>query len=124
MAKRRDRGTGSIYREGDGWRGEIVLEGQRYRRRGKTKAEVQDKLNALKRDQLTGNLSADTTTTVAALLQHYLDRVVPNRKGGNLTPTALYRYRWAANHITEQIGRSASPHSPIEMWNSCSTASL
>ncbi len=105
MTKRRDRGTGSIYREGDAWRGEIVLDGHRHRRRGKTKSEVQDKLNALKRDHLTGNLSADTTTTVEALLTHYLDRVVPNRKGGNLTPTALYRYRWAANHITEQIGR-------------------
>jgi len=105
VTKRRDKGSGSIYREGDAWRGEIVLDGHRHRRRGNTKSEVQDKLNALKRDHLTGNLSADTTTTVEALLTHYLDRVVPNRKGGNLSPMALYRYKWAANHITEQIGR-------------------
>lgn len=88
-----------------GFIGRLTIEGKQYVRRGKTKTEVQDKLNALKRDHLTGNLSADTTTTVEALLTHYLDRVVPNRKGGNLSPTSLYRYRWAANHITEQIGR-------------------
>lgn len=88
-----------------GFIGRLTIDGKQYVRRGKAKAEVQDKLNALKRDEALGSLSADTTTTVAALLQHYLDRVVPNRKGGNLTPTAMYRYRWAANHITEQIGR-------------------
>ena len=91
-----------------GFIGRLTIEGKQYVRRGKTKTEVQDKLNALKRDHLTGNLSADTTTTVEALLTHYLDRVVPNRKGGNLTPTAMYRYRWAANHITEQIGARSS----------------
>ena len=88
-----------------GFIGRLTIDGKQYVRRGKTKSEVSDKLNALRRDHLTGNLSADTTTTVEALLTHYLDRAVPNRKGGNLSPTALYRYRWAANHITEQIGR-------------------
>ena len=104
---RRPKGTGTIMKDTSrgGFIGRLTIDGKQYVRRGKTKAEVQDKLNALKRDEALGNLSADTTTTVAALLQHYLDRVVPNRKGGNLTPTAMYRYRWAAGHIAEQIGR-------------------
>ena len=107
MTKRRDKGSGSIYRDiqRGGFKGEIVLDDKRFVRRGRSKSEVVDKLNQLRRQQLSGTLSSDSTTTVTALLDHYVQRVVPNRKGGNLSPTTLYRYRWAAERITDQIGR-------------------
>ena len=107
MTKRRDKGSGSIYRDNQrgGFKGEIVLDNKRFVRRGRSKSEVVDKLNQLTRQHLSGTLSSDSTTTVTALLDHYVQRVVPNRKGGNLSPTTLYRYRWATQRITDQIGR-------------------
>jgi integrase len=107
VTKRRDRGTGSIYRlqDGSGWKAEVRINGKRYVRRGKTKSEVQDKLNALKRQEARGTLSVDQSTTVGTLVNEFVERVVPNRKGGNLSASQRYAHEWAANHITEQIGK-------------------
>jgi integrase len=106
MAKRRGNGEGSIWRtpDGAGWKGEVSLDGKRYVRRGKTRAEVVDRLNALRREHATGELSRDQSVTVAQVVDRYVDRTVPNRKGGRLSPTALARYRWAADHLNAQIG--------------------
>ncbi len=112
MSKRRDKGSGSIYRlpDGSGWKAEVRIDGKRYVRRGKTKGEVQDKLNALKRDEARGTLSVDQSTTVGTLVNEYVERVVPNRKGGNLSASHRYTYEWAAKIITSEIGtkRAAS----------------
>jgi len=107
MTKRRDKGTGTIYADPSrgGYRGKITIDGKEYVRRGKTKAEVKDRLNALTRDHATGQLVRDQRLTVAAVVDHYLTRVVPNRKSGRLSKGALGRYRWAAAHITEEIGK-------------------
>ena len=107
MTKRRDKGTGTIYADPSrgGYRGKITIDGKEYVRRGKTKAEVKDRLNALTRDHATGQLVRDQRLTVAAVVDHYLTRVVPNRKSGRLSKSALGRYRWAAAHITEEIGK-------------------
>ena len=107
MATRRDKGTGTIYADKarGGYRGKVTIDGKEYVRRGKTKAEVKDRLNALMRDHAAGTLARDQHLTVAAVVDHYLTRVVPNRKAGRLSKTALYRYRWAAEHITDEIGK-------------------
>lgn len=104
--QRRDKGSGSIYRDEarGGWRGEVRIEGKTYVRRGKTKAEVTDRLNALHRDHARGTLAVDQHTTIATLVADYVERVVPNRKGGNLSPSHRYSYRRSAAIITEEIG--------------------
>ena len=112
MSKRRDKGSGSLYRlqDGSGWKAEVRIDGKRYVRRGKTKGEVQDKLNALKRQEARGTLSVDQSTTVGTLVNEYVERVVPNRKSGNLSASHRYTYEWAAKIITSEIGtkRAAS----------------
>jgi len=107
MTKRRDKGSGTVFRDTErgGFRAEIRLDGKVYVRRGKTKAQATDRLNALIRDHARGTLSVDQTTTVGTLVDHYLSRTIPNRKGGNLSKTALYRYRWAGTHIKEHLGK-------------------
>lgn len=47
VKKRRPKGEGSIYQEGDHWVGEIKLNGVRRRVRGKSRVEVSKKLRAL-----------------------------------------------------------------------------
>lgn len=110
--KRRPRGSGTIIRDNSrgGYVGRLTLDGKQYVRRGKTKSEVQDKLNALKRDEARGTLSVDQSTTVSTLVNDYVERVVPNRKSGNLSPSHRYTYQWAAKIIASEIGskRAAS----------------
>jgi integrase len=108
MTRRRDRGAGSIYKDATrgGYRGKVTLDGKEYVRRGKTRAEVVDRLNALMRDHARGVLAVNQTTTVAQLVEEYVDRVVPNRKGGNLSPTHRYTYRWAAGIIATEVGKT------------------
>ena len=110
--KRRPRGSGTIIRDNSrgGYVGRLTLDGKQYVRRGKTKSEVQDKLNALKRDEARGTLSVDQSTTVSTLVNDYVERVVPNRKSGNLSPSHRYTYQWAARIIASEIGskRAAS----------------
>lgn len=104
---RRDNGSGSIYRDharGD-WRGEVKIDGKRYVRRGKTRAVVVDRLNALQRDYARGVLAVDQTTTVSQMAAEYVSRVVPNRKGGELSESHRYTYRWAAQIIDTHLGR-------------------
>lgn len=107
MSKRRDKGSGSIYRlrDGSGWKAEVRIDGKRYVRRGKTKGEVQDKLNTLKRDEARGTLSVDQSTTIETLVNEYVERVVPNRKGGNLSAAHRYTYEWSARIIASEIGK-------------------
>jgi integrase len=110
--KRRPRGSGTIIRDNSrgGYVGRLTIDGKQYVRRGKTKSEVQDKLNALKRDEARGTLSVDQSTTVSTLVNDYVERVVPNRKSGNLSPSHRYTYEWAAKIIASEIGskRAAS----------------
>ena len=106
--RRRDKGTGSIYRDPErgGWKGELRLEGRRrpYVRRGKTHAEVADKLNRLRREHAAGTLALDQRVTVAEVVTRYVERTVPNRKRGELSPSSLYLYSWASKHIIAELG--------------------
>ena len=106
--RRRDKGTGSIYRdlERGGWKGELRLEGRSrpYVRRGKTRAEVVDKLNRLRHEHASGTLALDQRMTVADVVTRYVERTVPNRKRGQLSPSSLYLYSWASKHIVAELG--------------------
>jgi len=104
--KRSDRGSGAIFRDAErgGYRLQITLDGKRYVRRGKTRAEVIDKRAALLREQARGELSVDRQATVGSIVDRYVDRVVPNRKGGTLAPSTLARYKWAAEHLNRELG--------------------
>ena len=104
--KRSDKGNGAIFRDSErgGYRLQITIDGKRYVRRGKTRAEVIDKRSALLRDHARGELAIDRTVTVGAIVGRYVDRVVPNRKGGALAPSTLDRYRWAAELLDRELG--------------------
>lgn len=106
MTKRRDAGTGTIFRDNDrgGYIGRVTIDGKRYVRKGKTRAIVLDKLNALHNDHARGILAVDQTTTVADLIAEFVTRSVPNRKGGNLSPSHRATYTWAARIIADEIG--------------------
>lgn len=81
---RRARGDDSVYRDGSRWRGVIHLgvgpDGQRLRKkvRGKSKAEVLDKLKALRREFDAGLVRADDRLT----MRMFLDRWVSTNLDG------------------------------------------
>jgi integrase len=107
MTKRRDKGSGAVYRDDDrgGWKGRVTIDGKQYVRRGKTRAEVVDRLNELRRQDAAGDLSRDQTITVAQIVTRYVERTVPNRKAGRLAPRTVARYRWLAQTIVDELGK-------------------
>jgi integrase len=105
-SRKRPNGDGSIYRDQTrgGWVGEVLVDGRRRRVRGRDKTEVSAKLRRLVAEAESGTLSADRTLTVAATLDRFVSRSVPNRRGGALAPSTRNAHRWAADLISAEIG--------------------
>jgi integrase len=108
--KRRGRSEGSIFfREADSqWVGSISLgydgDGKRKRRTvyGATKREVQDKIQALQGQALTGSLPTAARLTVG----EYLDRWLANTAKSTVQPTSYTRYeRLVRMQIKPLLGR-------------------
>lgn len=74
---RRGHGEGSIYRRKDGrWAASITLEGRKRKTYyGKTRREVQEKLNAALHEQQQGTLATGKQQTMAHYLQYWLEEV-------------------------------------------------
>jgi len=104
--RKRPNGDGSIYRDRDRgtWVGEVLVDGRRRRVRGRDKTEVSAKLRRLVAEAETGSLAADRTITVAATLDRFMSRTVPNRRGGTLAPSTRNAHRWCADLIAGEIG--------------------
>jgi integrase len=79
MAKQRGHGEGSIYKRKDGrWAASLTLEGGKRKRKtfyGKTRKEVQDKLNMALHEQKQGTLATGSRQTVKQYLEHWLENV-------------------------------------------------
>lgn len=105
-SRKRPNGDGSIYRDRTrgNWVGEVIVDGQRRRVRGRDKTEVSAKLRRLVAEGENGTLSTDRTVTVAATLDRFMSRTVPNRRGGSLAPSTRNAHRWSADVIKAEIG--------------------
>ncbi|GAA4232085.1 site-specific integrase [Actinomadura meridiana] len=93
---------GSIYREGKGYTGVLDLgskpDGSRNRpkRKGRTKAIVEEKLDALSKD-LKSNVKATTRRTVLEVVIEYVNELERSGKA----PSTIVTYRgWIKNHIS------------------------
>jgi integrase len=79
MAKQRGHGEGSIYQRKDGrWAASLTLEGGKRKRKtfyGKTRKEVQDKLNTALHAQKQGMLVTGPQQTLKQYLEHWLEEV-------------------------------------------------
>ncbi|CAN5493199.1 site-specific integrase [soil metagenome] len=111
MVKRRERGTGSVRPDptrAGSWLGTVQLDGKRYAARGRTKTDVVAKLAHIKADALTGSGkgTSDRRITVAAVVDQFLKRDLPNRRsnGRPLAPGTLLNYRVNASTLRAQLG--------------------
>src|SRR5947207_14102350 len=93
---RRGHGEGSIYRRNDGrWTAALTLENHRRKTfYGKTRKEVQDKLNAALHEQKQGTLAAGPQQTLKTYLEKWLEQVC------KLTtrPNTYKQYRSIVHH--------------------------
>lgn len=103
---RRAKGTGSVYRDKrGGWLGQVRIDGRTHKVRGRTKTEVQTKLNAIIAQVVTGTISSDKTMTIAQLMERFVTRTIHSRRGGTLAPMTRQKHEWAAEHITRLLGK-------------------
>lgn len=95
----------SIYPEGDGYTGAISLgftsvgKRKRIKRKGRTKAQVKDKLREAVED-LEAGIKTDTSYTVNDAVDAFLEKGLKGRAEGTAD-----NYRSLAEHITTRIGR-------------------
>ncbi len=88
-----------------GWFGQVKLDGRAHSVRGRTKTEVQTKLNAVIAKAVTGTMSTDKSMTVAQLMDRFVTRSIHSRRGGSLAPMTRRKHEWAAGHITALLGK-------------------
>lgn len=109
MAQRREKGSGSVYFDGerDRWRGEVRVDGRRHKVSAKTKTEAQRKLRELTAKRDTGQVVNVTRVTVSEAVADFRIRSLPNRrsKGRPLAPGTLEAYRWALDIIDAELGK-------------------
>ena len=101
MGRHRGSGEGSIFKSGNGWRGQISLDGERKSVSGKTKKEVADKLAALRVDFNNGNYVKRNDVTVDEWVDYWLTNQVKPRlaEQSYIKLRALFKY-----HICTEIG--------------------
>ena len=79
MGRHKGSGEGSIFKSGNGWRGQISLDGERRSVSGKTKKEVADKLAALRVAYNTGEYAKRNDVTVEEWIDYWLTNQVKPR---------------------------------------------
>jgi len=100
---RRGHGEGSIYRRNDGrWTAAVTLENRKRKTfYGKTRKEVQDKLNAALHEQKQGTLAIGPQQTLGAYLERWLEQVCKL----TMKPNTYKAYRSAVNcHLKPSLG--------------------
>lgn len=105
VTKRAGRGEGSVYRrsDGDGWIAQLIVDGRRVRRKAKTKAAAQAKLQEMRRLVGAGLQPPTGGYTVDDACSRFLNVVAPAKP---ISPRTVKIYRWAINnHISPAIGK-------------------
>lgn len=103
MAKQRGHGEGSIYERNDGrWAASITLEGRKRKTfYGKTRKEVQEKLQMALHEQKQGTLATGLQQTLKQYLEHWLEEV---HKPTIRVSTYLNYRNFLDNHILPALG--------------------
>jgi integrase len=81
----RNYGEGSVYRDGDGWKAAITINGKRKVVRAKTKTEAAQKRRELLNQADAGTLNFESTMTTGAWMDHWLEtiaQIAPLTKAG------------------------------------------
>lgn len=101
MAKKKGNGEGSIFRSGNGWRGQLTLDGKRVSVTGRTKAEVVQALAEARTDYSRGQYVFSSDITVAEWVQVWLARRVQPK----LTEQSMIRLEGLLNnHLLPVLG--------------------
>lgn len=101
MGRHKGSGEGSIFRSGNGWRGQITLDGERRSVSGKTKKEVADKLATLRYKYNTGEYVKRNDVTVEEWIDYWLENQVEPR----IQEQSFIRLEaMLHNHICKEIG--------------------
>jgi integrase len=103
MAKQRGHGEGSIYQRSDGrWAATITLEGRKRKTfYGKTRKEVQEKLQMALHEQKQGMLATGPQQTLKQYLEHWLEEV--HKPTIRVSTYVNYRH-FLDNHILPELG--------------------
>jgi integrase len=101
MAGKRSNGEGTVYRDGNGWAGQVTIDGRRRKVRARTKTDTLAKLANLKRTEEAGT-SADPNVTVAHVLDLWRDRTLSNRE---LAPSSRDTYEQTVRVVRAEFGR-------------------
>ena len=97
MGRTAGSGSGSVYKRGDKWRGQITIDGKRYSHTAKKKAEVLDWLADIRTN---GVQKHQSDMTVSELAEEWLER-----KSKEVTPQSLYGIESSfKNHLTPVLG--------------------
>lgn len=102
VARKRNNGEGSIYRDQKRGRyvGEVVIDGRRRRVTAKTRTDCSAKLSALINDDI--GRTIDRAATVANVLDDWAARALPAK---GLAPSTYQRHLWAVGLWREHVGR-------------------
>ena len=97
MGRTAGSGSGSVYKRGDKWRGQITINGKRYSHTAKKKSEVLDWLADLRTNGVTRSSS---DMTVSDLVEEWL-----RRKEKEVTPQTFYGIESTfRNHLVPVLG--------------------
>ena len=102
MGRTAGSGQGSIYRRGDKWRGQIMINGERHSYTAKKKADVIDWMSKIRTDSNAGLIAAKSNTTVQELTTEWLYEI----KIHTLTPQVFYNLETSFNkHVYPKLGK-------------------
>lgn len=108
-AKRRERGSGTVYLDASRgrWVGAVTVNGKRRKVVAKTKTDASAALSKLVAARVTGAPVDDRAHTVAQAVATFLERELPARTSHSrpLAPSTVERERWAADLIVTEIGK-------------------
>ena len=110
MARRavgkRSHGDGSVYFDAgrNRWVAEFTFEMKRRRVTGPTKTDALARMRARMAEVEAGAEVEDRNLRVADVVERFVTRTVPNRRGGNLAPSTRAVHDWAGKRIVDGIG--------------------
>ena len=102
MGRTAGSGQGSIYKRGDKWRGQIMINGERYSHTAKKKADVLDWMSQMRLDANAGLVAPKANITVKELADEWLYDV----KVDTMTPQVFYHLELSFNkHLYPKLGK-------------------
>jgi len=103
---KRNHGEGTVYRDTARrrWVAEFTLDGKRRRVTASSKTDALAKMRARMSEVESGSEVENRNVRVSDVMERFISRTLPNRKGGSLAPATLALHRWACGKIVEGLG--------------------